>query len=214
MTPFTQFEVFGPFRVPLGHGTRGAILEKAQVEIFWKRQPDLSMRRGCYVFGTNNARGAMPWYVGKATRSFMQECFTSDKITKYLRALNMVRKGAPIMHLIALPVARGRANVRAIDELESHLIVLAQHRNPDFVNIQGRDRESWCVRGVIRSPKGKRSTEENSLRKLLGVSDIGKLARPGDRPDRESASLDIGARPAKSPSAPSLGTEPAWGKAP
>ena len=42
----------------------------------------------------------MPWYVGKATKTFLQECFTDRNLRKYDKVL-VERKGTPILFLLA-----------------------------------------------------------------------------------------------------------------
>ena len=76
------FTVKKPVKVPLG--TKN-ILEKKQIQDFVKKKETYFSGRGCYVFVVNGKRVGdrekyLPIYVGKATKSFRQECFNSRNI--------------------------------------------------------------------------------------------------------------------------------------
>jgi hypothetical protein len=77
-----EFEVHGPFEVPVYQGKNGWIVRTEEGVAFFKTHATYKARRGCYLFGMRAGRGVTPTYVGKATKTFGQECFTADKLGK------------------------------------------------------------------------------------------------------------------------------------
>ena len=120
-----QFIVDEPLKVPL---YKRALAGDVIREQFWPSCRSAAQACGCYVFAIPRKRGAsgnLPIYVGKATRTFEQECFTSDKLTKINRFLLDRRTDELLLILLRHPRGRGRINARAIEELESNLIRFA-----------------------------------------------------------------------------------------
>ncbi len=71
-----DFYVEGPFHIPCEMKAAGRVIQHKE---FWK-QPDVQPfadEKGCYVFAVRAGGGYTPIYVGKATRTFKQECFNS-----------------------------------------------------------------------------------------------------------------------------------------
>ena len=101
--PSRIFEPIGPLEVPYTVGVKGTQLVDVGCRSFWDAYPDLADRTGCYVFGIRASRGYRPVYVGKATRTFRQECFTDHKVCHDHRALAETDRGTPIMFLVCAP---------------------------------------------------------------------------------------------------------------
>lgn len=76
-----EFSVHGPFDIPTYRGRIGRIVRAEEGRSFDEHSAR-AWRRGCYVFAMRSGRGITPTYVGKATKSFSQECFTADKLGK------------------------------------------------------------------------------------------------------------------------------------
>jgi hypothetical protein len=71
------------------------------------------------------------------------------------------------MFFVVSPRARGRANASVIGEVEKYLIALAETANPNLSNVQGRTKEWWGIRGVVRGGKGKPSIDVREFRRLM-----------------------------------------------
>jgi len=109
-----------------------------------------------------------PIYVGEATRSYDQECFTNDKLLKYAIGMARYERGTPILFLVASPQHKGRVNVKVIDDLENFLIQNAKAKNPHLVNKTGTKEADWAIRGVVRRKGGKTSAAARALRSMMG----------------------------------------------
>lgn len=163
------FEVHGPVEVPCYRGAAGRVVDRESLSDFWTHHRALAAKRGCYVFAIRAARGYTPIYVGKSTKTFKQECFTHHKLEHYNRALADYLKGTPVLFFVAGTTGRGRANAKAIGEIERYLITLGEVANPNLSNVQNRSRERWGIRGVVRSGKGKRSKSAAAFRRLMDL---------------------------------------------
>lgn len=70
---------------------------------FWNRSDELERlgdERGCYVFAIRAGRGFTPIYVGKATKSFKQECLNSANKHKFADGLADYKKGTPVLYFV------------------------------------------------------------------------------------------------------------------
>ena len=147
------FEVFGPFDVPFEISRRGRggrpkkVVSTTTEKVFWKNiaasigDAHLSAKKDCYVFALSAGRGAMPWYVGKTdadARTLKHEVFEKDKRTKYNGVLGGSQRRIPKMFLLVRTQQQGRLGA-AVDDLETLLIWMASHRNPDLVNLKKRN---------------------------------------------------------------------------
>ena len=98
-----MFEPIGPFTVPLVSGRNGRHIE-TNCPAFREANPDMGKRRGCYVFAKSAGGGFCPIYVGRATKSFKQECFSYHKIAQhYAPALSDMGKGRTVMFFFGGP---------------------------------------------------------------------------------------------------------------
>jgi hypothetical protein len=166
----TLFDVHGPLEVPIHQGKGGRAITQEEVDSFWTINPSHASQKGCYVFGIRAGKGFTPGYVGKATKSFKQEIFTTHKLTKYHNFLVAYGKGTPVLFLLLYPAKKGKANTTQIGELERFLIQLGAAANPDILNIKGTKTEEWGIRGVIRAGKGKPSQAATKFKKMMDSS--------------------------------------------
>ena len=170
-----EYGVFGPLTIPR---TRRGGIDDDKLKDFWKQVGEkfaqgLAKASGCYIFGTRAGKGAMPWYVGKATKTFLQECFTDRNLRKYDKVL-VERKGTPILFLLARRTPGGRFRKVLHDQearrLENFLIDHCLSANGKLLNRQGtnfvRDTQ---IPGLLNSPPGPHSKEAKSLRRLLNL---------------------------------------------
>ncbi len=86
---------------------------------FWEINAEYQDRFGVYVFAIKAGRGYTPIYIGKATKTFKQECFTSDKVSRhYSECLGTWAKGKPVMFFLVTDTRRGEMTKLSIAELE------------------------------------------------------------------------------------------------
>ncbi len=170
----SEFKVYGPFRIK---ATKRAAARVLSYESFWdsdKRLDELSSRTGVYVFAIKPPRASTftPYYVGKATKGFAQEVFTSDKLVKYYNVLSQFRSGYPVLFFLVAPMNAGPVNKRAISAVEKHFTKLGKLVNPNIENVHGIKLPNWSVGGLIRSStrKASRSAKEFAAMFELGAS--------------------------------------------
>jgi hypothetical protein len=166
-----SFNIRGPFRVPLDPTVTGKWI-KAGCPDFWlgPKVQRFTDEPGCYVFAMRAGKGIRPIYVGKATKSFRQECFAPHKIAcHYGPALSNAGKGTPVIFLVVLKRKKGKVNKRAIAKVESFLIQNAMKQNPNLSNIKGKKEEHWIIEGVIRSGKGKVPSAAKKFKSAVGL---------------------------------------------
>lgn len=161
----TDFIVRGPYEIAAYKGKRGRNISAFEGRSFFDTHEDLASERGCYVFATRAGRGYTPWYVGKATKSFRQECFTPHKLNKYNECLVDIARCTPVLFFVVARNARGVTGSNHIGEVEDFLIQTAISVNPNLLNVKGTRREEWSIAGVIRS-RG-RSSETAGLFKRM-----------------------------------------------
>ena len=165
----TQFTCHGPFPVPTEKLSAGKGLTKTEITRFWAANGAYSGKVGCYIFGMKAGKGITPLYVGKATKSYAQEVFSSHKLTKYLRALATYKKGTPVIFFVAYPDGkRGAANLKHISALEKFLIQQAAIANPLLFNINHASVPVWGIAGVLRSKTKRPTKDASSFKSLLG----------------------------------------------
>lgn len=156
----TTYTVNGPFPIEFEKRAGGRTLV---FDRFWTEgspASHLGSECGCYVFAVKTGRGALPIYVGKATKTFKQETFNPSNKHKFHNGFSDYARGKPIMYFIVHPKQRGRTNAKQIGEIEDFLIQAGVARNPDLQNKQGTQKPSWSIKGVLRSGVGRRRHEE------------------------------------------------------
>ena len=163
-----EFTINGPFDVPCERAKAG---RKLLYREFWDTPGELQSlkgRYGVYVFGIRAGRGYKPLYVGKATKSYHQECFNQANRHKYLEALADQAKGTPVMFLVCHPVQKGRKNEKEIEQIETFLIQISAQKNPALQNVRKKTGPGWSIKGVIRGPRGKPTAAEREFKRAVG----------------------------------------------
>ncbi|MBQ7188000.1 MAG: hypothetical protein IJR99_01145 [Kiritimatiellae bacterium] len=126
-------------------------------------------KKGCYIFSLRTGNGILPYYVGMTLRSFAEEAFSDQKISKHYRHIVAKNNGTPLMTFVALVPTRGRPPETVIRILESELIKMAYYRNSRLTNRKGIPKERWAIKGVIRNDQGAPTKEERAFKKLMGL---------------------------------------------
>jgi hypothetical protein len=165
----TQFEVHGPYDIPVYKGAAGRVITDDDVRNFWKSHPALGNNVGCYIFAIRAGKGYTPIYIGKAAKTFKQEAFSSHKLSKYQQAMVDYVRGTPVIFFVAHPVKKGMNNNSHIKQLEEFLIQTAIAVNPDLMNIKGTKREKWGIKGILRSNPGKPNNTAKELKRALNI---------------------------------------------
>jgi len=113
----------------------------------------------------------MPIYVGKATKTFRQECFQPHKLANhYGPALLKYLKGKPVMFLVVQKKSRkGALSTQEIGEIEKFLVQVAVARNPDLSNVHHTKQDQWSIDGVIRGRQGTNSTASGHFKKMMNL---------------------------------------------
>lgn len=164
-----SYTVAGPFDVPIHKARAGRLVRTGEGRAFFATHFSYAKRRGVYVFAMRAGKGATPVYVGKATKSFGQECFTPHKLGKCNEALADYAKGTLVVYFLCAPAAAGRPPEAEIGALEQFFIQNGVEVNPDLLNVRGTVQARWSVVGVVRTGKGKPSKAAASFRKLFKV---------------------------------------------
>lgn len=177
-----QYEIFGPLQIERKPDNN--LVDKKRLAEFWKNlekdHPGLPMACGCYIFVTKASKGFKPWYVGKANKSFKQECFSEQKLNHYNDVLATIAskngKGDPKLFLVARKTEGGKFTSSSKDEkghsdvnfLENYLIAEALRKNPKIRNTKGTKFLSEIrVPGFLNSGKGKLSEPSKALKLAL-----------------------------------------------
>lgn len=164
-----EFVVSGPYVVPIYQGRNGRIVREEEGRSFFAHHPSLVTKRGCYIFAMRSGGGITPTYVGKATKSFGQECFTAHKLGKCNQTLVDYGQGTLVVFLFEPSAIKGKPPVREIGLLENFLIQTALSVNDELLNVKQTKQESWSVRGIIRSGAGKPSKSASLAKSMLGL---------------------------------------------
>ncbi|MDE0440870.1 MAG: hypothetical protein OXL38_01995 [Gammaproteobacteria bacterium] len=154
-------------------------LEARRVREFWADVEDgttsLSEGRGCYIFAIKAGRGITPWYVGVSTTGFKRECFQPPKQVIYQKAYNEVRRGKPVLILVARVTEGGRLSRRMLDGreagfVETTLMHRAWSRNPKLKNVSGLAvARQLKIPGLLNSEPGAPSVGAQLLSTTLGA---------------------------------------------
>jgi hypothetical protein len=165
-----EFEVHGPFEVPVEPKKRGKMIAR-DLSDFWMRVGDMRQRRGVYIFAMRAGRGYTPIYVGKAAkRPFEDEALgLHQRGNHYNPALLEYEKGSPIMFFIVHPSSHGPINKRLIDQIETFMIDVASAKNPGLSNVRKRQVHKWRICGVVRGKRGEATWSTGALKKAVGL---------------------------------------------
>jgi len=168
------FTVSKPQSVPLEKGR----INLKQIREIWDNNGGLAAAVGCYIFAAPNPREReclMPLYVGRAAKSFRQECFALHKRYKLERFLSEHPSVTELWLYFIVHPARdhyGENSLTAIEELEEYLIPVAYRANPNYLlnKLLAHD-DTWHVHGLTNVGKGKRSPHAAQLKTMLGLDD-------------------------------------------
>lgn len=165
-----EFIIDGPYEIPFEQKPGGRVILYNEFWIQTDELQELGGERGCYVFAIRAGKGATPIYVGKATKSFKQECLNPSNRHKFSNGMADYKKGTPVLYFVRHPKQKGKTNSKQIGEIENFLIQNAAVKNPDLQNLHGTEAPKWTIRGVIRSGKGKPKKAESKFKRLLGLT--------------------------------------------
>lgn len=164
----SEFIVSGPHPVTAYKGKAGRIVRAEEGDEFFKKHPSLKSKNGCYIFAMRSGGGITPMYVGKATKSYGQECFTAHKLGKCNEILADYSRGSLVIFLFESPAGK-KTPTYQIDLLENYLIQSALSVNDELLNIRKTKQEKWSIRGLIRSSSGKPSKPTKAAKSMLGL---------------------------------------------
>jgi hypothetical protein len=146
-----EFEVEGPFEVPMDETRHGLDLDR-----FWRGNLErLAECCGCYVLALESVHGSLtPCYIGLTRRRFRDEVFNRSNLSKYRAALALNETHRVVMFLITVPARKGKVSKSEIGELESLLIPSASARRPELHKPKEGGRPNWLIRWVKGRPSG------------------------------------------------------------
>ena len=168
----TPLETFGPIEIPFEKAGPKKRITDENISAFWKDSiaHAMTQKQGCYIFALKAAKGYTPWYVGKATKTFKQETFATDKIKKYNALLWEGKRGTPVMFFVALPGTKRKVPAPVINDMEKFLIQSASLKNEDIINTHNtKNLPEWSIKGVVRASKGKPSAKSQVVKKMMGL---------------------------------------------
>lgn len=164
---------YEPIEIPFRRLQNGSVkqITAQNVAQFWGKPEArrIAEKQGCYVFALRAAKGYRVWYVGKATKSFEQECFAHHKLNHYNEVLFDGRKGTPVLFIVAPDGKKKKVPEDLCDEIETFLIQAAYVENPDIKNRQKTKIPTWTIAGVVRRSKGAVSTKAQVFRIMMGL---------------------------------------------
>ena len=146
------------------------MIGKDEVKHFWANHGTLREKVGAYIFAIQAGGGHTPMYVGKATKSFGQEVFATDKLNKYFNAMGQYRSGTPVLFLVASQKKPGVINSKHIAELEKFLIQQGRVVNPDLLNKVHAKPPAWSIDGALRSKVKKPTKSAQAFRKSFALA--------------------------------------------
>jgi hypothetical protein len=165
--------VSGPFEIPYEiSAAKIKCIDTPQAKLFWAKAETAQFhkKQGIYVFATRAGQGFRPIYVGKATKGFKQECFTTHKLNHYAQALAHGEKGRPVMFFIAPSGNINKVRAKTIEEVEDLMIQFAVAKNPMLRNKVGTQVANWRIKGVVRGGTGKKSATAQSFITMMGIT--------------------------------------------
>ena len=168
----TELAVYGPFEIACDTNGKVKRISKDQAVDFWTQSAvaALKTKQGCYVFAVRAGKGFTPWYVGQASKSFEQECFTDHKLNHFNDALFKGKKGTPVMFFVAPTGNKNKVPAAELNHMEKELTQDALEKNPELRNIQNtKNLPQWSIKGVVRSNRGAPSTGATQFAKMMGL---------------------------------------------
>ncbi len=161
-----NFYVIGPFAIPCVKKVAGRVICHKE---FWRQSEvnEIAGEKGCYVFAVRAGKGYTPIYVGKATKTFKQECLNPSNRHKFQAGLADYKSGSPLLFFVLHPKSKGAANAKQIRQIEDFLIQNGAAKNPELQNIQGKGAPKWTIEGVIRAKNGKPTTSASLFKRVF-----------------------------------------------
>jgi hypothetical protein len=163
-----NLNVFGPLEIKKNKAGKSYTIENSNIKNFWEDYMEFSEKQGIYVFALKAGKGFTPWYVGKTNNSFNNECFHSSKLVKY-NNLIMKRKGKPVLFFICKEGNRIVMNQYILKQMEEFFIQCGFSRNKNLLNIIGKPKYHWSVKGVINTTQGQPERAAKLFNKCLGL---------------------------------------------
>lgn len=169
----TELEVAGPFKINYQKGGSGNTkrIDKQHIKNFWKSIPSqYALKCGCYVFAIQASQGFKPWYVGKASKGFKQEVFTTHKLNLYNGVLFDGVHGTPVLFFIAPCGSKKKVPGKELGHMEKELIQDALVKNNDLANTSNTGNlPRWSIKGVVRAGKGNPTSAAKAFKKMMGM---------------------------------------------
>lgn len=168
----TELQVEGPFEIDYEPNGSAKRVRSSDGVDFWTSEgvSHLRNKQGCYVFAIRAGKGFTPWYVGKASKGFERETFTSHKRDHYNAALFRGRRGTPVLFFVTPPDNKLKVPQKELTHMEKELIQYALAKNPQLCNVQHTRRQpQWSIRGVIRSGQGKPTEAAKRFKKMMSI---------------------------------------------
>jgi hypothetical protein len=155
----TDLVISDPIDVPFRKQQKGSAkhITSKHGDEFWGKvvAKKFAKKQGCYVFALRAAKGYVPWYIGKATKSFEQETFTDHKRGHYNDALFDGPKGTPVLFFVTPHGNKQKVPANVCNQVETFLIQSGYIKNPDLKNRQQKKRPDWTIGGVVRPTAGR-----------------------------------------------------------
>lgn len=173
-----NFQIFGPFDLPLKSDSWiGDSKENKNnfKELIDAEQMELSEACGCYLFAIRAGKGFKPWYVGlAASQSLFKEIYTNQKIKIYNEVFSKIKKGSPVIFLIAATTNRGKfvkpsvTRKKLFGFVEDLLIGRVIQKNPELMNIKKTKHiKDTIIPQVLNTPIGPPILSDRKFKKAI-----------------------------------------------
>lgn len=178
----TQYEVFGPYDVPVELTRKKAkqIIERKTspeeeangvfgLDSWWGQdeRADLRSCTGCYVFAMRAGKGYTPWYVGKTSKRTLEDEAFTDRNIKMMNALANNIKGTLVLFLVS--TGRAKTNDKHVDEIETWLIEKASAANSGLLNVQKTKDADWTINGLMGDGRKSQPDPAKALARALNL---------------------------------------------
>lgn len=165
----TEFEVKGPFQVPLRkQKTGGIVISEDDLPLLFESCSSFNTL-GCYIYSRKSGRGSTPIYVGMTHRTIAKEAFNSSNLKKVENWLNE-QNHRKLQIWTVTQKCGTKKNRSAVSEIETTLITWAKQENPNLINIQkSKRKERWTIYGVNSHGRGKVSNTSKEFKRMIGI---------------------------------------------
>lgn len=176
-----QYEIFGPFELPLRASDAALEVSPQAHKRFWseinERETGLGEAYGCYVFSVRGRgwRHELPWYVGRADRRpFQASCLAPARLALYAEILEQVPHAGASLYLLSRMTRTGRfskpppGTLPEIGFVQSLLAGAALGHN-SRLRLDPGQAGALSIPGLL-APQGWRLTiDARALRSVLGL---------------------------------------------